>query len=202
MKRFSLAIVFVVLIEIFINILFTGQLLGQIQGLFLARTIQTAILIFLLPEKLYNSFFYLVLSPKKVFTKLGFTLRIVLAITFAGIIIKLIAYYFDHLNLQINHQFSDSSTLYLLLFCLVSPIAEELFFRGFAFKFFRRWSYPIALFISLIAFVALHSPDLGNIFIPIFGGFLTTIAYEKDQTILAPIIVHCVGNMLLFICFT
>ena len=95
-----------------------------------------------------------------------------------------------------------SSTGELLLFFavggLVAPVAEEFFFRGILYGFFRRWGITPALVLSTLCFVLAHASS-SNIPLPqITGGILFALAYERERNILVPITIHVLGNWTIF----
>jgi hypothetical protein len=95
----------------------------------------------------------------------------------------------------VRHQ----AVLLFLVGALISPIAEELFFRGFIYGFFRRWGIIAALVTSTVLFVLAHTLSTGGIPLPqIVGGLLFGIAYEKEKNLLVPIVIHMSGNLALF----
>lgn len=89
-------------------------------------------------------------------------------------------------------------TCFVLVGGLISPIAEEMFFRGVVFGFFRRWGFWPALFVSTAGFIIAH---LGANHLPLtqaVGGILFAFAYEKTGSLLAPITIHVLGNLAIF----
>jgi len=89
----------------------------------------------------------------------------------------------------------------ILLFIVggfISPIAEEIFFRGIVFGFLRRWGFILALLVSTILFGLAHALTSGAFFIQIIGGLIFTIAYEVEKNLLVPITIHVLGNMAIF----
>lgn len=80
---------------------------------------------------------------------------------------------------------------------LVSPVAEELFFRGVIFGYFRRWGFLFALVASTTIFAGLHTtPQIP--WVQAAGGVLFAFSYEKSKNIITPIIIHQTGNMAIF----
>ena len=97
---------------------------------------------------------------------------------------------------------TDSSRLitFLLAGVLIGPIAEEIFFRGILYGFFRRWGIPFAVILSTLLFVLPHSPSSGPA-IPItqlIGGILFAVSYEIEKNLLVPITIHSLGNLAIF----
>jgi membrane protease YdiL (CAAX protease family) len=81
---------------------------------------------------------------------------------------------------------------------IIAPIAEETFFRGILYGFFRRWGISAALVLSTFLFVLPHLGSGGLPFIQIIGGVLFAAAYEIEGSLMAPIMIHTFGNMAIF----
>jgi membrane protease YdiL (CAAX protease family) len=87
-----------------------------------------------------------------------------------------------------------------LLFCIggiIGPVAEEIFFRGILYSFFRRWGIFTALLISTLVFVMIH-PVRGPAVTQAIGGILFGIAFEVEKNLMVPITIHALGNMAIF----
>ena len=88
--------------------------------------------------------------------------------------------------------------IYLLVGGVIGPVAEETFFRGILYGFFRQWGVYTAVALSTLLFVLPHLTG-GNLpFTQIVGGAVFAIAYEKEQSLLVPITIHCLGNLAIF----
>ena len=89
----------------------------------------------------------------------------------------------------------------ILLFvgAFLSPVAEEIFFRGVLFGFFRTWGFVPALTLSTALFAFIHPAGQGFPVIQVIGGGLFAVAYEKEGTLVVPIAIHCLGNGALFL---
>jgi membrane protease YdiL (CAAX protease family) len=97
----------------------------------------------------------------------------------------------------------DKTTLilYIVVGGLAAPAAEELFFRGYVFGFFRRYGLWAAVAISTIIFALAHMilmPAGAIPFNQLVGGVVFALAYERSQSLIAPIIIHTSGNLALF----
>jgi len=89
-------------------------------------------------------------------------------------------------------------TMFLLVGGVIGPIAEEIFFRGIIYGFFRQWGAIIAIILSTLIFVFTH-PIGGNLPITqLVGGIVFAVAYEKEQNLMVPITIHCLGNLAIF----
>jgi hypothetical protein len=91
--------------------------------------------------------------------------------------------------------------VFFLVGAFIAPIAEEIFFRGILYGFFRRWGMLTALVLSTLLFVLSHPS--GHIFswqkVPqMIGGILFAVAYEMEKNLLVPITIHVLGNLAIF----
>ncbi|MBI9074786.1 MAG: CPBP family intramembrane metalloprotease [Desulfatibacillum sp.] len=86
---------------------------------------------------------------------------------------------------------------YLLGAGLIGPIAEEIFYRGLVFGFFRQWGASTAILGSTVLFVMSH--NIGDHF-PVtqtVGGLVFAWSYEKEKSLLVPLMIHISGNLAL-----
>lgn len=84
--------------------------------------------------------------------------------------------------------------LFALTACVVAPICEEAFFRGFVFKgLAQSWGPVWGALVSSAAFAAAHQQL--TIFVPIFVlGLALCWVYEKTGSLWANIALHCLFN--------
>ncbi len=87
--------------------------------------------------------------------------------------------------------------LYLLTGAVIAPVAEEIFFRGYLYGFFRRWGVLCALILSNLVFVLAHGVT-GLPLTQMVGGILFALCYEVEGRLTAPVTVHVLGNGALF----
>ncbi|MDD5723217.1 MAG: CPBP family intramembrane metalloprotease [Syntrophales bacterium] len=88
--------------------------------------------------------------------------------------------------------------LFFIVGALVAPLAEEVFFRGVLYGFFRRWGVPAAVVISTLLFVIAHPIGSGIPWPQIVGGMLFAVAYETAGSLATPIVIHVLGNLAIF----
>jgi uncharacterized protein len=81
---------------------------------------------------------------------------------------------------------------------VIGPVAEEVFFRGICYGFFRRWGVIAAIVFTTTVFVLAHPLKSGIPVPQIVGGILFAAAYEREKSLLVPIIIHVSGNLALF----
>jgi uncharacterized protein len=94
----------------------------------------------------------------------------------------------------------DASKIVLFFFIggLLGPIAEEVFFRGMLYGFFRRWGVLVAVILSTLIFVLAH-PVFPNIPVTqVVGGVVFALAYEIEMNLTVPVTIHVLGNMAIF----
>jgi hypothetical protein len=78
---------------------------------------------------------------------------------------------------------------------IIAPIAEEFFFRGVLYGFFRRWGALFAVISSSLIFAMAHPKTS---IIQITGGIVFAVSYEKERNLLVPVTIHNLGNLSLF----
>lgn len=92
----------------------------------------------------------------------------------------------------------NNIVLFLFIGVIIGPLAEEIFFRGLIYGFFRSWGVTPALIVSTIFFVL---PHLAGNSVPLtqaVGGLLFAVAYEVEKNLMVPIVIHCLGNLAIF----
>ena len=69
---------------------------------------------------------------------------------------------------------------------LISPVAEELFFRAYLYTYLRKFGVITALVISTAAFSLCHYKGNHLPFIQMAGGILFGLVYEKSRDVITP----------------
>jgi uncharacterized protein len=85
--------------------------------------------------------------------------------------------------------------IFFLIGGVIAPISEEIFFRGILFSYFSKWGLLKAVIISTLIFVFFH-PQAG--LTQAVGGVVFALSYHFCHSLLAPIIIHSLGNLALF----
>jgi len=128
-----------------------------------------------------------------------------------GFIIALTAYIIKTiLKLNIEQEFfvqiasygPNSLVLILLLFFgfTISPITEELFYRGFLYNALKtKTSILIAAITQSAIFSVTHRYGFFNTFIVFLLGIALAVIYEKKRNLLFPAFVHCINNACILI---
>jgi membrane protease YdiL (CAAX protease family) len=100
---------------------------------------------------------------------------------------------------------ADQSTIALVavtvLVCVVAPLAEEFFFRGYFFGALRNWRgvWPAAI-ITGIFFGGIHvgSAPVGFLVPLAFFGFVLCLIYARTRSLYPCIALHCINNSIAF----
>jgi membrane protease YdiL (CAAX protease family) len=80
---------------------------------------------------------------------------------------------------------------------LLAPVAEELFFRGLIFRWFRsRFSFWPAVLISSAIFAAGHADSIGVVASSFVLGLLLAAVYDRSRSLWLSIAIHAVNNSL------
>jgi membrane protease YdiL (CAAX protease family) len=82
----------------------------------------------------------------------------------------------------------------VLLVCVLVPIGEEMFFRGFVYGTLRRWGVVAATILSALFFGAVHQQIVHFLPIVILGVILAVL-YERTGSLLPAMVVHAVNNL-------
>ena len=97
-----------------------------------------------------------------------------------------------------NAQFGVVFFVGLILYGVLSPLAEEAIFRGLIYNRMKRcFNYTISLIVSSLLFGCYH----GNAVQAAYGtllGLLIAYAYEKYESFAAPVLFHAIANVSIF----
>lgn len=198
-----ISVVGIATVELASRLLISLNLMAPLTGVGLARVAEIIFLVVLIKsrEKRLSA---IGLASTTVFR--GLKRGLIWSVSFgagAGIVLFLI--YLAGINISELFRLqlpAESRRLitFLLAGVLIGPIAEEIFFRGILYGFFRRWGIPLAVILSTLLFVLPHAPSSGPA-IPItqlIGGVLFAVSYEIEKNLLVPITIHSLGNLAIF----
>ena len=109
----------------------------------------------------------------------------------------------DRENIPIQLGTRDSTAalvLAALLTCVIAPISEELFFRGFLFGALRKHGLIVAVLVSGTAFGLAHVASAPIGFIVPLGtlGMILALLYEKTGSLYPSIALHALNNSIAF----
>ena len=81
---------------------------------------------------------------------------------------------------------------------MLTPLAEELLFRGILYTWLRRWGVAVAVGVSAVVFGLAHGVSF---VLPaaILLGVLTALIYEKSGSVWPAVIAHVANNTIVFV---
>jgi len=80
---------------------------------------------------------------------------------------------------------------------VLAPIAEELYFRGLIFRWFRaRFNFWVAVVVSSAIFAAGHADSVGVVASSFVLGLLLAAVYDRSRSLWLSIAIHAVNNSL------
>ena len=196
-----ISILVIAVIEIVVRLLTSRQMIMPMTGLGLARFVQIIFLLILVKKREKN-LAAIGLVSNRIYA--GLKKGLIWAVLFGSaagttlFVINLFRINVSNLfQMQLPAGIPELATLFLMG-AIIGPVAEEIFFRGILYGFFRKWGTWVAIILSTLFFVLPHAS--GNI-IPVtqlIGGILFAVAYELEKNLLVPITIHCLGNLAIF----
>lgn len=201
LKTLCLCLLAILLTEAAIGYLIPENPSGEILLIGVVRALQT-VLIFYIIGRSGQGLERIGLLPAGMFS--GFKKGLAWSAGFGGLVVISFALLYSigipPLKL-ITVSLPDNVMYILLLFCIggvVGPVAEEVFFRGVLYGYLRRWGILVAIFLSTLIFVLVHSITTVVPFPQIIGGVVFALSYEIEKNLIAPITIHVAGNLAIF----
>ncbi|MGE6261328.1 CPBP family intramembrane glutamic endopeptidase [Heyndrickxia sporothermodurans] len=78
---------------------------------------------------------------------------------------------------------------------VISPIYEEIFYRGFLYRWLRtRVGFIGAIILSSFIFTIIHIPTYNVMPVTFFSGIIFALAYERTNSIWSSVIIHGLTN--------
>lgn len=137
------------------------------------------------------------ISKKYVYLSLGsITALAVTGMFTADFIVRIIGdsnfesinYNYDNLSLQMQILTACTSIF-------LSPVVEEIIFRGFMYRYLSDFNKPVALILSSLIFALTHG-TLVHLYIAFIGGLILACVYEKTRRLRFAIVIHMTYNLL------
>ena len=196
-----ISILVIAAIEIIVRLVINQNLVAPLIGLGLARLSEIVFLLILvkISEKGFSVIGLTSANVYKGFKK-GFIWAVIFGVA-AGVVLFII--YLLGINVPALFQMqlpakSRNIFAFFLIGAFFGPLAEEIFFRGILYGFFRRWGIPAAVILSTLLFVLSHTSGPAIPVTQLIGGILFAVAYEIEKNLLVPIIIHVLGNLAIF----
>ena len=200
-KTVIISILAIAAIEIIVRLVVHQTLIAPLIGLGFARVAEIIFLLILvnIREKGLSA---IGLNFADIFKglKKGFIWAVIFGAA-AGVILWVI--YLAGINVPALFQMKlPDNVLNLVAFFLIgaffAPLAEEIFFRGILYGFFRRWGISTAIILSTLLFVLPHTSGNTLPITQMIGGILFAVSYEVEKNLLVPITIHSLGNLAIF----
>jgi len=196
-----ISILVIAAIEIIVRLVINQNLVAPLIGLGLARLAEIIFLLTLIKisEKGFSVIGLTSANVYKGFKK-GFIWAVIFGVA-AGVVLFII--YLLGINVPALFQMqlpakNRNIFAFFLIGAFFGPLAEEIFFRGILYGFFRRWGIPAAVILSTLLFVLSHTSGPAIPVTQLIGGILFAVAYEIEKNLLVPIIIHVLGNLAIF----
>jgi membrane protease YdiL (CAAX protease family) len=201
LKTLVVSIAAVLTTEVLLRPAVTALFVSPLPGIGITR-IAEIILLILIVIQFEKSIGAIGLAPREMFS--GFKKGMIWSGCFGiAAIVLIVLLYMAGINaLRLLYTPLPYSKLLVLIYLVVGgvigPVAEELFFRGILYGFFRRWGVYTAVVLSTLLFILPHLTG-GNLpATQLVGGIVFAIAYEREKSLLVPITIHCLGNLAIF----
>lgn len=197
-----------VLVPIFIETVLFNYLLGVFQNELHAGTLNGFIMAIIFTTALY----FIVLKPKEQSWKAvglnPFPLRawkLIAVWTIILIVVSIvlvIGMSFIGVGTENSKTESLQSQMTLLNFtigfvsaAIISPIYEEIFYRGFLYRFFSsRYGVLSGMLISSLIFTVVHIPTFNTLPVNFVSGLIFSWVYHKTGSIIPSILIHGIFN--------
>ena len=196
-----ISILVIAAIEIIVRLVINQNLVAPLIGVGLARLSEIIFLLTLvkISEKGFSVIGLTAANVYKGFKK-GFIWAVIFGVA-AGVVLFII--YLLGINVPALFQMqlpakSRNMFAFFLIGAFFGPLAEEIFFRGILYGFFRRWGIPAAVILSTSLFVLSHTSGPAIPVTQLIGGILFAVAYEIEKNLLVPITIHFLGNLAIF----
>ena len=200
-RSLVLAIAVILVIELAARVVINGRIAMSFAGLGITRLLEAVVMLIIvyLVEKRLD---VIGLNPGQILR--GISKGLIWSAGFGMIagLSYLILLVFGFNALKMMRADLTGGTLEIILFfmvaALIGPMAEEIFFRGILYGFFRRWGILAALVITTLLFIFSHPVRTGMPITQTVGGIVFALAYEVEGSLMVPIVIHCLGNFAIF----
>ena len=196
-----ISIAIIAAIEIVVRLLTSRHLLMPWTGLGLARMAEIIFLL-LLVKKQEKSLSAIGLVSTRIYAGLKKGLIWAVSFGFAAAVTLFVIYL---LGINVANLFQvqlpagiPELAMFFLMGAIIAPIAEEIFFRGILYGFFRKWGILTALILSTLFFVLPHTTGNSIPLTQLIGGILFAVSYEREKNLLVPMTIHSLGNLAIF----
>lgn len=196
-----ISILAVAAIEIIVRLVVQQNLIAPLIGLGFARLAEIIFLLMMVNIR-EKDFRAIGLNSADIFAGLqrGFIWAVIFGVA-AGVALGII--YLLGIDARSFFQMKLSDNIMNLIYfffigAFLAPLAEEIFFRGILYGFFRRWGISTAIILSTLLFVLPHTSGHNLPITQVIGGILFAISFEVEKNLLVPMTIHSLGNLAIF----
>jgi len=201
-KTLCVAVATIIIVELLVGTAASRDLFHPFLILGIARIVETALIIAIV-VRIGNGVSSIGLNPPEL--TVGFKRGLIWSVGFglvAGISFVILSLFgfnpLDMIQVQLPAEIGVVM-MYVIISVFIGPVAEEVFFRGIIYGFFRRWGIIAALIASSLMFILAHSAVRGIPVPQVVGGVVFALAYEIEGSLMVPITIHILGNMAMLI---
>lgn len=201
-KTFCAAVAAIIVVELLMGVVFATGVAHPFIILGTGRIVETALIIAIV-MRMGKGVASIGLNPSELTA--GFRKGVIWSVGFgivAGVSFVIASFFgFDPLDMIMVQVPANVGVMvmYVIISVFIGPVAEEVFFRGIIYGFFRRWGIIAALVASSLLFILAHSVIRGVPIPQIVGGIVFALAYEIEGSLVVPITIHILGNMAMLI---
>jgi hypothetical protein len=201
-KTLCAAVAAIIIVELLVGAAVSRDLFHPFLILGIARIVETALIIAIV-VRIGNGVASIGLNPSEL--AVGFKRGLIWSVGFgilAGVSFVIVSLFgfnpLDMIQVQLPAGIGVVM-MYVIISVFIGPVAEEVFFRGIIYGFFRRWGIIAALIASSLLFILAHSAIRGVPIPQVVGGLVFALAYEIEGSLVVPITIHILGNMAMLI---
>ena len=188
-------------VEIIVRLAIDQNLVAPLIGLGVARLAEIIFLLMIVKIKAKR---FSVIGLSSTDVSKGFKKGFIWAVIF-GVAAGVVLFILYRVGINVTTLFqmrlpanSPEVVAFFFIGAIVAPLAEEIFFRGILYGFFRRWGILTAMILSTLLFVLSHSSVQPLPITQLIGGILFAVSYEVEKNLLVPITIHTLGNLAIF----
>jgi membrane protease YdiL (CAAX protease family) len=101
-----------------------------------------------------------------------------------------------------NIQYSVSLPVGIFIFGILTPIGEELIFRGVIYNRLKRYFSPLVAIVASALIFGIYHGNLVQFIYASLMGICMALLYESHERLLAPILFHCGANTFIYMITT
>lgn len=137
---------------------------------------------------------------------IGFGIYWAINLLVSGLILRIDPDFANVNDMNVANLLDNGNSLLAVAIIVLVPVSEECMYRGLLLQGMRRLGRPLAYILSMVCFALIHitgyigSADwltLGLCLLQYLpAGFALALAYERSDSIITPILIHMIVNMI------